>query len=143
MVRHVHKGHGPIGDILSVRELFGRSLNYKSTDDALILRRKKYMGMFDQVSLEELEQQVSQLPIHEQLTLIARVSERLSQTTQMTRPIQGHHFSQPQLEQEAPIPRGPLYPTCPQPPESLTRLTGLVAIGGDALAESEALYDAD
>ena len=38
---------------------------------------------------------------------------------------------------------GPLYPTCPQPPETLTRLIGLVAVGGDALADSEALYDAD
>jgi predicted DNA-binding antitoxin AbrB/MazE fold protein len=35
------------------------------------------------------------------------------------------------------------YPTRPQPPESLARLVGLVAIGGDALSESEALYDAD
>jgi predicted DNA-binding antitoxin AbrB/MazE fold protein len=36
-----------------------------------------------------------------------------------------------------------LHPTRPQSPESLARLTGLVAIGGDALAESEALYDVD
>jgi hypothetical protein len=36
-----------------------------------------------------------------------------------------------------------VYPTRPQPPETLTRLIGLVAIGGDALADSEALYDAD
>ena len=99
--------------------------------------------MFDHVTLEKLEQQISQLPIHEQLTLIAHVSERLSQTTQMTQSIQAHNFSQPQLEQETTIPRGSLYPTRPQPPASLTRLIGVVAIGGDALAESEALYDAD
>ena len=101
------------------------------------------MGMSDHVSLEKLEQQVSRLPIHEQLTLIAHVTERLSQTAQMTRSIQARDFSQPQLGQEAPIPRGPLYPTHPQPPASLARLIGLVAIGGDALSDSETLYDAD
>lgn len=99
--------------------------------------------MFDHVSLEQLEQQVSQLPLHEQLTLIAHISERLSQTTQMTPSVQEHKPSQPQPEQEATAQRGPLHLTRPQPPESLTRLIGLVAIGGDALAESEALYDAD
>ena len=99
--------------------------------------------MFDHVSLEKLEQQVSQLPLHEQLTLIAHISERLSQTTQMTPSAQAHKPSQPQPEKEATVQRGPLHPTRPQPPESLTRLIGLVAIGGDALAESEALYDAD
>jgi len=36
-----------------------------------------------------------------------------------------------------------LYPIRPQPPETLARLSGLVAVGGDALTESEALYDAD
>jgi len=35
------------------------------------------------------------------------------------------------------------YPTNPQPPETLACLVGLVAVGGDALADSEALYDAD
>jgi hypothetical protein len=34
---------------------------------------------------------------------------------------------------------GPVYPTCPQPPETLSRLCGLIAIGGDALVESEIL----
>jgi predicted DNA-binding antitoxin AbrB/MazE fold protein len=38
---------------------------------------------------------------------------------------------------------GPTYPTRPQSPETLERLIGLVAVGGDALADSEALYDAD
>lgn len=38
---------------------------------------------------------------------------------------------------------GPIYPTHPQPSETLTRLIGLVAVGGDALKDSEALYDAD
>lgn len=34
---------------------------------------------------------------------------------------------------------GPVYPTRPQPPETLSRLCGLIAVGGDALAESEIL----
>jgi predicted DNA-binding antitoxin AbrB/MazE fold protein len=37
--------------------------------------------------------------------------------------------------------RGPLYPTRPQPPETLARLRGLVAVGGDALLDSETLYE--
>jgi predicted DNA-binding antitoxin AbrB/MazE fold protein len=41
------------------------------------------------------------------------------------------------------VERGPVYPTRDQPPETLARLIGLVAVGGDALADSEALYDAD
>lgn len=41
------------------------------------------------------------------------------------------------------VDRGPLYPTRYQPPETLARLMGLVAAGEDALADSEALYDAD
>ena len=41
------------------------------------------------------------------------------------------------------VERGPLYPTCHQPPETLARLIGLVAAGGEALDDSEALYDAD
>ena len=36
---------------------------------------------------------------------------------------------------------GPVYPTRPQPPETLSRLCGLIAIGGDALLDSEALDD--
>jgi hypothetical protein len=36
-------------------------------------------------------------------------------------------------------PSAPVYPTRPQPPETLSRLCGLIAIGGDALAESEIL----
>ena len=35
----------------------------------------------------------------------------------------------------------PLHPTCLMPAEKLDSLTDLVAIGGDALVDSEALYD--
>ena len=35
------------------------------------------------------------------------------------------------------------YPTRPQPPETLGRLLSLIAVGGDALADSEALHDTD
>jgi predicted DNA-binding antitoxin AbrB/MazE fold protein len=41
------------------------------------------------------------------------------------------------------VERGPLYRTRYQPPETLARLIGLVAVGGDALDDSEVLYDAD
>ncbi|MGE0824321.1 MAG: hypothetical protein AB7G75_14195 [Candidatus Binatia bacterium] len=99
--------------------------------------------MFDQVSLEKLEQQIAQLPPHEQLILIANICARLSHMTQPTLSVQEHERPQPQPEPEATPPPGVLYPTRPQPPESLARLIGLVALGGDALAESEALYDAD
>jgi hypothetical protein len=99
--------------------------------------------MSDQVSLEQLEQQVSQLPPHEQLKLIAHISERLSLTTQTLSTARTDECSRRWREKEAAAQRGPLYPTRPQPPETLTRLIGLVAIGGDALADSEALYDAD
>jgi hypothetical protein len=37
----------------------------------------------------------------------------------------------------------PVYPTRFVPAERLDALTGVVNIGGDALADSEALYDAD
>ena len=40
-------------------------------------------------------------------------------------------------------PAGLIHPTRLVPAERLDRLTGLVAIGGDALADSEALYDPD
>ena len=99
--------------------------------------------MFDPVSLEKLEQQAAQLPLHEQLVLIAHISARLSQTAQELLSVQEHQRLQLQPEQEATHPPGFLYPTRPQPSESLARLIGLVAVGGDALAESEALYDAD
>ena len=36
-----------------------------------------------------------------------------------------------------------LYPTRPLPPGTLARLSGIVSLGGDALADSEALYDGD
>ena len=36
-----------------------------------------------------------------------------------------------------------LYPTRTVPWVSLKRLTGIVSLGGDALADSEALYDGD
>ncbi|HXG67348.1 MAG TPA: antitoxin family protein [Blastocatellia bacterium] len=35
------------------------------------------------------------------------------------------------------------YPNRPQPPETLARLHSLVSIGGDAVSDSEACYDAD
>ena len=35
------------------------------------------------------------------------------------------------------------YPGRPQPSETLDRLTGMISVGGDALADSEALYDAE
>ena len=41
------------------------------------------------------------------------------------------------------VERGPAYPTRDQPPETLAHVIGLVAVGGDALDDSEALYDAD
>ena len=55
---------------------------------------------------------------------------------------------EPQPRTQTPSPhgvgqRGLSYPTRPQPPETLVRLIGLVAVGGNALADSEALYDAD
>ena len=36
-----------------------------------------------------------------------------------------------------------LYPTRALPPGTLARLSGIVSLGGDALADSEALYDGD
>ena len=36
-----------------------------------------------------------------------------------------------------------LYPNQPQPPETLKELVGLMSVGGDALADSEAIYDPD
>ena len=36
----------------------------------------------------------------------------------------------------------PRFPTRPQPPETLCQVRGLVAAGGDALRDAEALYDA-
>ena len=39
--------------------------------------------------------------------------------------------------------RGSVYPTHLVPAERLDALTGLIAVGGDALADSEALYDPD
>jgi hypothetical protein len=38
---------------------------------------------------------------------------------------------------------GPLYPLRPHPPDTLGRLGGVIAVGGDALRDSEALYDGD
>ena len=37
--------------------------------------------------------------------------------------------------------QGPAFPTRLQPPETLGRVRGLLAVGGDALVDSEALYD--
>ena len=36
----------------------------------------------------------------------------------------------------------PSFPTRPQPPETLCQVRGLLAAGGDALLDSEVLYDA-
>ena|SRR2546426_6651025 len=99
--------------------------------------------MSGQVTLEQVEQQATQLPLHEQLKLIAYISERLSRTAQTAPTAVEEESARQQQEQETAAQRGPLYPTRPQPPERLARLIGLVAIGGDALADSEALYDAD
>ena len=99
--------------------------------------------MSQQATLEQLEQQAAQLPRHEQLKLIAHISERLSLTTQ-TKPVARRDESSGQPQEQEPAARHvPLYPTRPQPAETLNRLIGLIAIGGDALADSEALYDAD
>ena len=46
-------------------------------------------------------------------------------------------------EQTSSQPEGLIHPTRLVPAERLDKLTGLVAIGGDALADSEALYDPD
>lgn len=37
--------------------------------------------------------------------------------------------------------QGPAAPTRPYPPETLCRVRGLLAVGGNALVDSEALYD--
>ncbi|HEV8714880.1 MAG TPA: hypothetical protein VGX03_18875 [Candidatus Binatia bacterium] len=99
--------------------------------------------MSGQVTLEQVEQQAAQLPPHEQLKLVAHISERLSRAVQTAPTTVGDESTRQQQEQEAAGQHRPLYPTRPQPPETLTRLIGLVAVGGDALADSEALYDAD
>ena len=41
---------------------------------------------------------------------------------------------------EAP-PSGPVYPTRPSTPDVLSQLCGLIAVGGDALVDSEVLDD--
>lgn len=56
--------------------------------------------------------------------------------------------SAPPSKAEAPLPskgdqQGPSYPTRPQPSETLERLMAVVAVGGDALNDSESLYDPD
>jgi hypothetical protein len=99
--------------------------------------------MSDNVSLAHVEQLVFQLSPKEQLKLIAHVSERLSSTTQGEPARRENASSSRQREQGATTQHGLLYPTRPQPPETLTQLVGLVALGGDALADSEALYDVD
>ena len=54
-----------------------------------------------------------------------------------------HQCGQETVSLQQPSQPGPAYPTRPQPPESLERLVGLIAVGGDALVDAEALYDAD
>ena len=46
-------------------------------------------------------------------------------------------------DQTSSQPAGLVHPTRLVPAEWLDKLTGLVAVGGDALADSEALYDPD
>ena len=99
--------------------------------------------MAGRVTLEQVEQQAAQLPPYEQLTLMAHISERLSRAAKMALSAIADESARQQPEPEAAGQGGPWYPTRPQPPETLTRLIGLAAIGGDALADSEALYDAD
>ena len=48
----------------------------------------------------------------------------------------------PVPETGPPAVQGPHFPTRPQPPETLCQVRGLLAAGGDALLDSEALYDA-
>jgi hypothetical protein len=58
--------------------------------------------MSGQVTLEEVEQQVAQLPPHEQLKLVALISERLSLATQATSAVAGDEESlRQQREREA------------------------------------------
>jgi hypothetical protein len=58
--------------------------------------------MSGQVTLEEVEQQVAQLPPHEQLKLVALISERLSLATQATPAVAGDEESlRQQREREA------------------------------------------
>ena len=99
--------------------------------------------MAGQMTLEEVEQQAAQLSLHEQLKLVAHISERLIRAAQTAPTAVGNESVRRQQEQGAVGQPVFLYPTRPQPPETLTRLIGLVAIGGDALADAEALYDAD
>jgi len=99
--------------------------------------------MVGQITLEELEQQAAQLSLAEQLKLVAHISERLSQAMPTAPTAKEDESSRQQREKEAAAQDGSLYPTRSQAPEMLTQLIGLVAIGGDALADSEALYDAD
>lgn len=39
--------------------------------------------------------------------------------------------------------RGYLYPNRTLPPGTLEKISGIISLGGDALADSEALYDGD
>jgi hypothetical protein len=48
----------------------------------------------------------------------------------------------PVPEPGQPVVQGPRFPTYPQPPETLCQVRGLLAAGGDALRDAEALYDA-
>ena len=54
-----------------------------------------------------------------------------------------HQCRQETASLQQPSQPGPAYPTRPRPSESLERLVGLIAVSGDALADAEALYDAD
>ena len=52
------------------------------------------------------------------------------------------HILLPVPATEQPTVQRPRFPTRPQPPETLCQVRGLLAAGGDALRDGEALYDA-
>ncbi len=54
-----------------------------------------------------------------------------------------HLFVVPLAQVDQTLATGFVYPTRLVPAERLDTLTGVVAVGGDALADSEALYDPD
>lgn len=56
--------------------------------------------MTSQLTLQQLEQQIAQLPLHERLKLVARISEQLS-TMPLDRLAVGEEFLPRQREREA------------------------------------------
>ena len=57
--------------------------------------------MFDHATLDQLEQQIAQLPLDEQLKLVAHVTERLSVTVQATPTSMNEEALRQQREKEA------------------------------------------